>query len=212
MPYQTSSLLDEDLFSYEPDPAGLDQPPVASTKPEASLELAISVLRHTHEAIGHVINLLEAGHAPDAARSMLDLMMEKQQAAEQVDELNGGRVIEGVFNGLSMIGPDGREYHVPTNYASKSRLVEGDMLKLSLKPDGRHLYKQIAPVPRRRVVGCLAFDTSSGDHVLVCSGVSYKLLSASVSYFKGQPGDEVIAFVPKSSKSLWAAVEAIVKK
>ena len=36
-----------------------------------------------------------------------------------------GKIIEGVFDGQTMVGPDGKNYPVPANYASKSKLVEG---------------------------------------------------------------------------------------
>ena len=45
-----------------------------------------------------------------------------------------GKVIEGVFDGQIMIGPDGKNYPVPANYASKSKLIEGDILKLTITP------------------------------------------------------------------------------
>ena len=48
----------------------------------------------------------------------------------------GGKVIEGVFDGQKFVGPDGKEYPVPANYASKSKLVEGDILKLTIADDG----------------------------------------------------------------------------
>ena len=41
-----------------------------------------------------------------------------------------GKIIEGIFDGQIMIGPDGKNYPVPANYASKSKLVEGDIMKL----------------------------------------------------------------------------------
>ena len=47
-----------------------------------------------------------------------------------------GKVIEGVFDGQTMIGPDGKNYPVPANYASKSKLVEGDILKLTINEGG----------------------------------------------------------------------------
>ena len=40
-----------------------------------------------------------------------------------------GKVIEGVFDGQIMVGPDGKTYPVPANYASKSKLVEGDIFR-----------------------------------------------------------------------------------
>ena len=57
----------------------------------------------------------------------------------------GGKVVEGVFDGQIMIGPDGKSYPVPANYASKSKLVEGDILKLTIADDGGFIYKQIGP-------------------------------------------------------------------
>ena len=66
-----------------------------------------------------------------------------------------GKVIEGVFDGQSMVGPDGKNYPVPANYASKSKLVEGDILKLTIADDGSFIYKQIGPVARRQIIGTL---------------------------------------------------------
>ena len=38
-----------------------------------------------------------------------------------------GKVIEGIFDGQKMAGPDGKEYPVPANYASKSKLFDVSM-------------------------------------------------------------------------------------
>ena len=53
-----------------------------------------------------------------------------------------GKIIEGQFDGQNMHGPDGKLYPVPANYASKSKLVQGDGLKLTIGDDGAFLYKQ----------------------------------------------------------------------
>ena len=66
-----------------------------------------------------------------------------------------GKVIEGVFDGKSMIGPDGKNYPIPANYASKSKLVQGDVLKLSIQDDESFQYKQIGLTPRKTVIGDL---------------------------------------------------------
>ena len=63
-----------------------------------------------------------------------------------------GKIIEGVFDGQVMIGPDGKNYPVPANYASKSKLVEGDMLKLTITDDGGFIYKQIGPTELRKII------------------------------------------------------------
>ena len=64
----------------------------------------------------------------------------------------GGKVIEGVFDGQMMLGPDGKNYPIPANYASKSKLVEGDILKLTITEDGGFIYKQIGPVERKQII------------------------------------------------------------
>lgn len=123
---------------------------------------------------------------------------------------DGSVIIEGVFDGQHMVGPDGKLYSVPANYASKSKLVEGDMLKLTIIPDGSFVYKQINPTPRQRLVGVLAKDPTSGNWQALAGGHAYSLLTASVTYFKGQPGDAVVVLVPKDSPATWGAVENII--
>lgn len=129
----------------------------------------------------------------------------------QEEEKDGSKVVEGVFNGEDMIGSDGQRYTVPMNYASKSKLVEGDVLKLTITANGSFVYKQIQPIDRQRMVGVLQ-KTVDGDYVAVSNDKSWNLLSAAVTYFKGRPGDEVIFFIPKEGKSKWAAVENIIRQ
>ncbi len=120
------------------------------------------------------------------------------------------KVVEGVFDGSQMIGPDGKRYSIPANYCSKSKLVEGDILKLTIKPDGSFVYKQIAPIERKRVKGTLSKDPSSGEFTILAEGRAYKVIKASVTYFKGDEGDEVIALIPKDGESIFCAVENII--
>ena len=120
-----------------------------------------------------------------------------------------GKIIEGFFNGESMISSEGKEYLVPVNYASKSKLVEGDILKLTIASDGSFIYKQIGPVSRKRLVGRLVQDTS-GQYFVLAKGRSYKVLLASVTYFKAKSGDEVTILVPQKKEAQWAAIENLV--
>lgn len=122
-----------------------------------------------------------------------------------------GKVIEGVFDGQNMAGPDGKMYSVPANYASKSKLVEGDRLKLTITHDGAFIYKQIGPVDRQRLIGILAKDEVTNEYRVLAGERSYRVLLASVTYFKGEAGDEVVILVPKTIPSHWAAVENIIK-
>lgn len=130
---------------------------------------------------------------------------------ETADQQTGEKVIEGVFNGQHMIGPDGKQYNMPPNYASKSKLVEGDILKLVIGGNGRFIYKQIGPIERERVIGTLALG-KNGDYFVEQGSRRWRILTASVTYFKGQADDEAVILVPKYGESNWAAVENIITR
>jgi len=136
-----------------------------------------------------------------------------QLADEEMDSEEEGQaqIIEGVFDGENMIGPDGKQYSVPTNYASKSKLVEGDILKLTITNKGTFVYKQIGPIERIRQVGTL-YRNDDNSFLVKADGKQWRILPASVTYFKGQVGDEVVLLIPKTGESKWAAVENIIRK
>jgi hypothetical protein len=118
-----------------------------------------------------------------------------------------GKIIEGVFDGQNMVGSDSRTYPVPANYASKSKLVQGDILKLTISEDGSFLYKQIGPIPRKQLVGVLV--QKEGHYYVEVGARSYRVLLASVTYFKGKPGDQISINVPEDQiDAEWAAIEA----
>ena len=118
-----------------------------------------------------------------------------------------GKIIEGVFDGQVMIGPDGKNYPVPANYASKSKLVEGDMLKLTITDQGGFIYTQIGPTERRQVIGTLV--QHDGAYYVEAGGREYRILLASVTYFRINIGDQVTIIIPEDNPdATWAAVEA----
>ncbi|MBW6431611.1 hypothetical protein K0A96_00320, partial [Patescibacteria group bacterium] len=97
-----------------------------------------------------------------AKRALLELSGDETQSFSNIDidkarASENGDVIEGFFNGENMVGPEGKIYPVPANYASKSKLVEGDGLKLTIGDDGSFVFKQIAPVKRKSLQGTLKF-------------------------------------------------------
>lgn len=134
----------------------------------------------------------------------------KAEYAGSVSAHSRDVIVEGVFDGQHMLGPDGKVYTVPANYASKSKLVEGDVMKLTIKENGAFLYKQIGPVERSHEMGALIHDEQGLYRAVTSAGKSYKLLTASVTYYKGQPGDSVTMLVPKGGRGSWAAVETII--
>ena len=167
--------------------------------------------------ISKVLRLIEnAESSLKAARNMLaELSPEAAEAAGVSTEDLGGaaysegekQVVEGHFDGQKMRGPKEKTYPVPPNYASKSKLVEGDRLKLTIMPNGSFLYKQIAPVEREFLKGTLIYE--DGQYKVTTDKGTFRVLLASVTYYKGQMGDEVTLIIPKDRNAQWGAIEAI---
>lgn len=144
-----------------------------------------------------------------AAKELLISVLgdDDEMSTAQIAQDMSGKIIEGVFDGQAMIGPDGKTYPVPANYASKSKLVEGDILKLTISDDGRFVYKQIGPVERKQVIGTLI--NQDGMYYVEVGGKEYRILLASVTYFKLTIGDQVTIILPEDNPdATWAAVEA----
>lgn len=151
----------------------------------------------------------EAETSLAAAKELIvSLVGDDPVLVDKVKDKSLGKVIEGVFDGQNMVGSDGKTYPVPANYASKSKLVQGDILKLTIAEDGSFLYKQIGPIPRKQVVGVL--NQKDGHYFVDVGDKQYRILLASVTYFKAKPGDQVSVNVPEDSSvdAEWAALEA----
>ncbi|HSX30643.1 MAG TPA: hypothetical protein VLE99_01885 [Candidatus Saccharimonadales bacterium] len=138
---------------------------------------------------------------------LISLVGDDERVQAKVTDDVLGKVIEGVFDGQNMVGSDGKTYPVPANYASKSKLVQGDILKLTIADDGAFLYKQIGPIPRKQVVGALKLE--GGHYYVTVGSKDYRVLLASVTYFKAKPGDQVSVNIPEDDANAeWAALEA----
>lgn len=120
-----------------------------------------------------------------------------------------GDAIEGIFDGEKMIGQGNKHFDVPANYASKSKLVAGDLMKLTIGEDGTFLYKQIGPIERKKMVGILK-EVAPKKFVVICGEKEYQVLAASITYFKANDGDKLTIMVPKDTPCEWAAVENLV--
>lgn len=142
-----------------------------------------------------------------AKELLISLVGEDEAITSTPRELPSGKIIEGVFDGQNMVGPDGKTYPVPANYASKSKLVEGDILKLTIADDGGFVYKQIGPVPRRQLIGTLM--NHDGAYFVEANAREYRVLLASVTYFKAKTGDQISIIVPEDNlEAHWSAIEA----
>lgn len=152
-------------------------------------------------------NLLDEAEANIAAakRILFEKVYQEQAQVFDKDSTSPSTLVEGIFDGEEMIDKTGKKYPIPQNYASKSKLVCGDKLKLTIASDGTFIFKQIGPVDRRRVIGKLL---QTGERFRVEVGTrKYNVLQASVTYFHAAPGDEVTIIIPKVGESDWAAIE-----
>jgi len=178
---------------------------------KSKVVLIKKLLANIKENNDRLIQLLSGLISSEDEESISIGQMSDEEFQPSETETTEGRIIEGVFDGENMIGPDGKQYSIPANYASKSKLVEGDILKLTITAKGTFIYKQIGPIERSRVVGKLE-RASDGSFVAIADNKKWRILTASVTYFKGESGDEIVILIPKTGESKWAAVENIVRK
>lgn len=146
-----------------------------------------------------------------AKAMLLQIEGKKKTGRPRKTDDSEGTVIEGMFDGQIMLGTDGKQYPIPANYASKSKLVEGDHLKLTITPDGSFVYKQIGPTERKHGIGVVTQD-EYGNYYVVTEGKPYRILLASVTYFRAEPGDEAAIVTPRDIDSSWAALESVLQK
>lgn len=161
---------------------------------EASLKTANALLRD-------VTGVTDANHERNIARA--SVLNAPSGSAE-------GKVVEGVFDGQNMVDSEGQSYPIPANYASKSKLVEGDGMKLTITDEGKFVYKQIAPVPRKTVVGVLIQE--DGQYKVLADGKAYRVLLASVTFYRAEIGDQVTILLPDDGHAAWGAVDAVIPK
>jgi hypothetical protein len=128
----------------------------------------------------------------------------------ETEHADGTHILYGTFNGENFVSEDGTIYPINPNYASKSKLVEGDTLKLTISPEGKFTFKTINPVNRKWSIAKLV--ASETDPKVVVDGDEYKVLYASVTYYKAKTGDMLSVIVPSKPNSTWATIDAVLPK
>lgn len=130
-----------------------------------------------------------------------------------VEEYDALEVVEGYFDGESMVGDNGKTYPVPPNYASKTQLIIGDRMKRILTTT-RESFKLIKPANRERVVG--VFDIQDDNYLVLVSGykLPIRILKASATFAMKnlglQPGVKVALIIPKDAEPVWGALSSII--
>lgn len=173
----------------------------------ATIRARLQSIKHETE------ELLKLFSQPDFVPPINPVLFNTRELSpEELSQPLVARTLEGLFNGEKMIGSDNHEYHVPPNYASKSKLVTGDRMKLTITPSGSFIYKQIGPIERQRVIGTLEFNPEHNRWVVKTESKEYRVLTASISFYKGKVNDEAILLVPQNGVTEWAAVDHLIAR
>lgn len=180
---------------------------------DTRMALAKRIVQHMREQLDSLERLLMREEDTEALQGLAELLNQQQDMAPKpIASPIGSRVMEGVFDGQHMVGEDGKQYLVPPNYASKSKLVEGDLLRLIIAENGRFIFKQRGPIERERIMGVLVYNDQSDEWFVVSDGRKFRILGASVTYFKAQPNDDAVVLVPSDNPSSWAALENVIRR
>ena len=83
-------------------------------------------------------------------------------------------------------------------------------MKLTITDDGKFIYKQIHPVDRRTVVGALIQE--DGQYKVLAEGKSFRVLLASVTFYRAEVGDQVTIILPSGMEAQWGAVENVIPR
>lgn len=161
----------------------------------------------------NIIELKSALSAPkkvSISKLKKDLHKIKSLAVDLGIKLTKDQIL-WLYDGYNFVGQDGRNYSVPLNYASKSKLVPWDILKLMIMEDGELIYKLITPASRKKMRAILSKDTNgrwvanTKDHNI------YILNLAAISFFKWRVGDQITITVNPDLDIQFAAVDNIIK-
>jgi hypothetical protein len=177
------------------------------TDPGMSEDEKSQKIQSLHEMISSAEKTIQSAKAMLLQFEGKKKLGRKRKVESEID----GSIVEGIFEGQIMIGNDGKQYPVPANYASKSKLVEGDMLKLTITPEGSFIYKQIGPAERKHAIG-IASQDERGNYYIIADGKPYRVLLASITYFRVEPGDEVAITLPRDIDTAWCAIDNVIQK
>jgi hypothetical protein len=123
---------------------------------------------------------------------------------------NDVKIVEWVFTWEEMLWVDWHKYPVPSNYSSKSKLVQWDKLKLTIDSNWKMIYKQISPIERETKVWLLVKE--NWRYQAVAEWKTYNLLTAAVTHFKAQIWDSLTIILPAWREATFAAIEAVIPK
>ncbi len=116
--------------------------------------------------------------------------------------------IEGSFDGQFLVSATGQKVEVPANYASKSRILYGDMVK-AYKENGEQKFKVTTKQPRKKIKALTV--KREGKWFVVTGLGSYKIADATADFNNLQVNQEVNVLVPDTNTMVpFAAFDELV--
>ena len=106
----------------------------------------------------------------------------------------------GIFDGQNVVDEEGIEYEVNTNYASKSKLIDGDKMIVIIYANGDLRFKTHSPVARTTFIGKITAEGTVIDE----SYREYRVIPSSIAYYRLQEGD--IVACETGLNCAWAAI------
>ncbi len=120
------------------------------------------------------------------------------------------KIIEWIFTWEEMLGSDSNVYPVPVNYASKSKMVQWDKLKLTIESNWKMIYKQIEPIERDIKTWLLTKEKEK--YQVISDWQTYNVLTAAVTHFKWNIWDTISILIPSWKEATFAAIDSIIPK
>ena len=120
------------------------------------------------------------------------------------------KIVEWVFTWEEMLGSDWNKYPIPSSYASKSKMVQWDRLKVTIDWSWKMTYKQIWPIEREVRTGLVT--ENKGKFEVVCDWDVYALLTAAVTHSKAEIWDSISVLLPKGKQASFAAIDSVIPK
>ncbi len=117
--------------------------------------------------------------------------------------------IEGSFDGTHLVTPTGEKIEVPQNYAAKTRILYGDIVKM-YEENGEKKFKVTTKQPRKKVV---ALTTKKEGKWYVLTGLgAYKISDGTADFNKLEVNQEVNVLVPENNLTVpFAAFDEVIK-
>lgn len=126
------------------------------------------------------------------------------------EEENAIKVIEWIYDWYFMNWSDEKKYPVPMNYASKTKLIPWDVLKLKIMEDWKLVYKLIWAASKKYIKWTLSKTDDNKFVAISDEWHTYLLNQAAVTFFKWKPGDEMSIIINWDKEYDYAAIETII--